>query len=74
MQSGKSIKSLGVSTFIDLSKLHDHKNMYLNILKEEKKIKKSKSMSNHKGKNISTSETLTLLYAILSLPSLNLNF
>ena len=32
MQFGKSIKSFSIFTFTDLSKLHDHKDIYLNIL------------------------------------------
>lgn len=35
MQFGKSTKSLSIP-FIDLSKLHDHKDIYLNILKKKK--------------------------------------
>ena len=35
MQFGKSTKSLSIP-FIDLSKLHNHKDIYLNILKKKK--------------------------------------
>lgn len=34
-QFGKSTKSLGIP-FIDLSKLHNHKDIFLNILKKKK--------------------------------------
>lgn len=44
------------------------------FFKKKKKLKKSKSVSNHRGKHISTSKPLTLLFAVLSLPWLNLNF